>query len=97
MCCAQAFLERTDSLISASKDGYVRAWDLKTQHCFQTLGGQQGEVNTFHHVPPLYPKCKPSRVSWRCYLKHRRVFDLGEAVMQTEFCSSLEDSNDLEH
>ena len=31
-------------LVSGSKDGYVRAWDLGTQHCFQTALGQQGEV-----------------------------------------------------
>ena len=31
-------------LVSGGKDGYLRAWDLATQHCFQTLTGLQGEV-----------------------------------------------------
>lgn len=40
----QAFVERCNVLVSGSKDGYVRAWDLGTQHCFQTALGAQGEV-----------------------------------------------------
>ncbi len=45
LCCnLQAFVERCNVLVSGSKDGYVRAWDLGTQHCFQTVLGQQGEV-----------------------------------------------------
>lgn len=31
-------------LLTGSKDGHVRIWDLATQHCFQTLAGTQGEV-----------------------------------------------------
>ena len=31
-------------LLSGSKDGHVRAWDLATQHCFQMLAGAYGEV-----------------------------------------------------
>ena len=41
----QAFLEGSNVLVSGSKDGYVRAWDLGTQHCFQTVAGQQGEAS----------------------------------------------------
>lgn len=43
-CRTKAFLEQSNVLVSGSKDGYVRAWDLGTQHCFQTVLGQQGEV-----------------------------------------------------
>ena len=42
----QAFIERSNSLVTCSKDGYVRVWDLGTQHCYQILLGQQGEVDT---------------------------------------------------
>lgn len=31
-------------LLTGSKDGHVRAWDLATQHCFQMLAGAYGEV-----------------------------------------------------
>ena len=41
----QAFIERSNSLVTCSKDGYVRVWDLGTQHCYQILLGQQGEVS----------------------------------------------------
>jgi hypothetical protein len=40
----QAFIERYSTVVSCSKDGYVRAWDLATQHCFQITLWQQGEV-----------------------------------------------------
>ena len=40
----QVFLEDDSVLLSCSKDGYIRAWSLQTQHCFQTLGGQNGEA-----------------------------------------------------
>ena len=40
----QAFLEGQNVLLSGGKDGYLRAWDLATQHCFQTVTGLQGEV-----------------------------------------------------
>ena len=41
----QAFIERSNTLVTCSKDGYVRVWDLGTQHCYQILLGQQGEVS----------------------------------------------------
>lgn len=40
----QAFVERENVLLTGSKDGHVRAWDLATQHCFQMLAGAYGEV-----------------------------------------------------
>ena len=40
----QALIERCNALVTCSKDGYVRAWDLTTQHCCQIVLGQQGEV-----------------------------------------------------
>ena len=48
----QAFIERCNALLTCSKDGYVRAWDLTTQHCFQIALGQQGEVRPLycHHL-----------------------------------------------
>lgn len=45
----QAFIERCNALVTCSKDGYVRAWDLATQHCFQITLGQQGEVRHLYH------------------------------------------------
>ena len=45
----QAFIERCNALVTCSKDGYVRAWDLTTQHCFQLALGQQGEVRLLLH------------------------------------------------
>ncbi len=47
----QAFIERSNSLVTCSKDGYVRVWDLGTQHCYQILLGQQGEVKTSTALP----------------------------------------------
>ena len=35
-------------LLTGSKDGHVRAWDLATQHCFQMLAGAYGEVPRAH-------------------------------------------------
>lgn len=31
-------------LVTSSKDGYVKVWDLETQHCVQTVTGHRGEV-----------------------------------------------------
>ena len=38
------FLERGRRLISASRDTFVRIWDLDTQSCIQTLVGHRCEV-----------------------------------------------------
>jgi U3 small nucleolar RNA-associated protein 12 len=57
----QAFLEGASTLVSGSKDGYVRAWDLATQHCFQTVTGQQGEV-----APPLSSMAAPELLCVKC-------------------------------
>ncbi len=40
----QVILESAGKLVSSSKDGTVRAWDLTTQHCCQIVGGVKGEV-----------------------------------------------------
>ena len=37
-------------LISSSKDGVVKLWDLLTQHCFETLVGHRGEVMSVEMV-----------------------------------------------
>lgn len=42
---AQVFIREDSILLSSSKDNYIRAWQLSSQHCFQTLGGQRGEVH----------------------------------------------------
>ena len=34
-----AFLERTNRLLSCSKDSYLKVWELPTQHCSQTVAG----------------------------------------------------------
>ncbi len=48
----QTFVEREDVLLTGSKDGHVRAWDLATQHCFQTLAGAHGEARAPHASAP---------------------------------------------
>lgn len=40
----QVLVSRDNKLVSASKDGHVRVWDLDTQHCCQVLTGYKGEV-----------------------------------------------------
>lgn len=70
----QAFIERCNTLVTCSKDGYVRAWDLATQHCFQITLGQQGEVR--HPVPssPLSVIfCEMSASRSHAHLLHRPV------------------------
>ena len=37
-------MTRGDRLISCSKDGLVKVWDLATQHCSQTISGYKAEV-----------------------------------------------------
>ncbi len=39
-----ALLERSNRLVSSSKDSFVKIWDLETQHCIQTLIGHRSEV-----------------------------------------------------
>jgi WD40 repeat protein len=34
-----AFLERSNRLLSCSKDSYLKVWELTTQHCSQTIAG----------------------------------------------------------
>ena len=41
---AQVFVNRSNRLISCSKDGLVKVWDLATQHCCQTVAGYKAEV-----------------------------------------------------
>jgi U3 small nucleolar RNA-associated protein 12 len=31
-------------VVSGSKDGFVKVWELKTQHCVQTIVGHRAEV-----------------------------------------------------
>ena len=38
------FLTRGNRLLSCSKDGLVKVWDLSTQHCSQTVAGYKAEV-----------------------------------------------------
>ena len=40
----QVFVTRGNRLISCSKDGLVKVWDLATQHCSQTVTGYKAEV-----------------------------------------------------
>uniref|UniRef100_A0A6P7H1M8 WD repeat-containing protein 3-like n=1 Tax=Diabrotica virgifera virgifera TaxID=50390 RepID=A0A6P7H1M8_DIAVI len=40
------FMKGHPILISASKDSFVKFWDLETHHCFKTLTGHQTEVWT---------------------------------------------------
>lgn len=37
-------MSKENVLISASRDSFVKFWDLSTQHCFKTLTGHQTEV-----------------------------------------------------
>lgn len=43
-CCVQVLVRRGSKLISSSKDGCVKVWDVTLQHCSQTLIGFKGEV-----------------------------------------------------
>lgn len=38
------FLDSSKRIISASKDSFVKIWDMETQHCVQTLVGHRAEV-----------------------------------------------------
>ena len=41
------FLESQPGVVlSCSKDTFVKVWDLSTQHCFKTMTGHLGEVET---------------------------------------------------
>jgi hypothetical protein len=40
----QVFLNRLDRLVSCSKDGQLRVWELSLQHCSQVVAGFRGEV-----------------------------------------------------
>jgi WD40 repeat protein len=42
--CPQAFLSSCAKLVSSSKDGSLRVWDLTAQRCCQTVTGFKGEV-----------------------------------------------------
>ena len=33
------FLDRSNRLVSCSKDSYLKVWELTTQHCCQTIAG----------------------------------------------------------
>jgi U3 small nucleolar RNA-associated protein 12 len=41
---AVRFIECQNVVVSASKDTYVKFWDLSNQHCFKTLAGHVTEV-----------------------------------------------------
>jgi WD40 repeat protein len=40
-------LERSNALVTSSKDTFVKVWDLQTQHCVQTVVGHRSEVWSF--------------------------------------------------
>ncbi len=40
----QVFLNRLERLVSCSKDGQLRVWELALQHCSQVVAGFRGEV-----------------------------------------------------
>jgi len=42
-----AFLPERNILVSASKDTFVKFWDLDTNHCFKTLIGHCTEVSSY--------------------------------------------------
>src|SRR5690606_11448629 len=39
-----AFLNKTNLLVSGSKDMLIKIWELETQHCIQTLIGTRNEI-----------------------------------------------------
>jgi U3 small nucleolar RNA-associated protein 12 len=41
---AVCFLESQNVVVSASKDTFIKFWDLSNQHCFKTLTGHVTEV-----------------------------------------------------
>lgn len=42
-----AFMKEHSIIISASKDTFVKFWDLDTEHNFKTLVGHKSEVSYF--------------------------------------------------
>lgn len=40
----QAWLNKLNRLVSCSKDGHLRVWELSLQHCSQVVAGFRGEV-----------------------------------------------------
>ena len=42
-----AFIDQCARIVSCSKDGTVKVWDVGQQRCIQTLPGQRGEVWSF--------------------------------------------------
>ena len=60
------FLERAGGqLVTASKDGFVRVWDLATQHCSQTLARARARA-TRRNPPPALPLCARARSLAQC-------------------------------
>jgi U3 small nucleolar RNA-associated protein 12 len=41
---AAVFMKTKQILISASKDSYIKVWDLDASHCFHTLAAHVTEV-----------------------------------------------------
>ena len=61
-------------LITSSKDGSLRVWDLALQHCSQVLTGFKGEVWSFAVNP------EETRVVAGCIDTQLRVFELRSAA-----------------
>lgn len=63
LCSAQitglAWLEAGGRLVSCAKDGYVKVWELATQHCSQTIVGhrcaEQPTLSAFTSQRPKWP------------------------------------------
>lgn len=41
------FLEKSNKLVTSSKDSFMKIWDLETQHCVQTIVTHRNEVWSF--------------------------------------------------
>lgn len=74
-----AFMTQHPVLISASKDTFVKFWDLETQHCFKTLVGHRTEVGMNYL---LLNHCKSfSNTKWKKSIKFRTTHNSKKVLL----------------
>ena len=61
-----AFLERSNRLLSCSKDAYLKVWELTTQHCSQTIAGYK-----YAPLSTTPVACCSPEGNLGCWLRHQ--------------------------